>query len=109
MEYTDESVAEYLQFVEDVSKCSNGGLTHLRIKNKVVRACENVEKPEHCPVKLYKKYISHVPSEIYNSFYLRPGGRERLYCFPLFGHDRLMTTSVTSHSNESKLSFAWLV
>ena len=25
---------------------------------KVVRAHENVEKPERCPVKLYKKYIS---------------------------------------------------
>ena len=61
--YTDESGAEYLQHVEDVSKSNNGGLTHLRIKNKLVRAYENVEKPERCPVKLYKKYISHVPSE----------------------------------------------
>ena len=33
---------------------------------------ENVEKPERCPVKLYKKYISHVPSGTSdNSFYLR--------------------------------------
>lgn len=59
--HTDESGVEYLQYVEDVSKSSNAGLTHLRIKNKVVRAYENVEKPERCPVKLYKKYISHVP------------------------------------------------
>ena len=71
--HTDESGAEYLQYVEDVSKSNNGGLAHLRIKNKVVRAYENVEKPERCPVKLYKKYISHVPSETSdNSFYLRP-------------------------------------
>ena len=62
--YTDESGAEYLQHVEDVSKRNNRGLAHLRIKNKIVRAYENVEKPEGCPVKLYKKYISHVPSEI---------------------------------------------
>ena len=54
---TDESCAEYLQYVEDVSKSNNGGLAHLRIKNKVVRTYENVEKPERCPVKLYKKYI----------------------------------------------------
>lgn len=68
--HTDESGAEYLQYVEDVSKSNNGGLAHLRIKNKVVRAYENVEKPERCPVKLYKKYISHVPSETSdNSFY----------------------------------------
>ena len=71
--HTNESGAEYLQYVEDVSKSNNGGLAHLRIKNKVVRAYENVEKPERCPVKLYKKYISHVPSETSdNSFYLRP-------------------------------------
>ena len=59
--HTDESGAEYLQYVEDVSKSNNGGLAHLRIKNKVVGAYENVEKSERCPVKLYKKYISHVP------------------------------------------------
>ena len=68
--HIDESGAEYLQYVEDVSK---RGLAHLRIKNKVVRAYENVEKPQRCPVKLYKKYISHVPLETSdNSFYLRP-------------------------------------
>ena len=39
----------------------------------------------------------------------RPGGRERLYCFPLFAHGQLITTSVTSHSNRSKLSLAGLV
>lgn len=73
--HTDEPGAEYLQYVEDVSKSNyyNGGLAHLRIKNKVVRAYENVEKPQRCPVKLYKKYISHVPLETSdNSFYLRP-------------------------------------
>ena len=76
--HTDESGAEYLQYVEDVSKSNNGGLAHLRIKNKVVRAYENVEKPERCPVKLYKKYISHVPSETSdNSFYLRPNRNQR--------------------------------
>ena len=57
--YTDESGAEYLQFMEDVSKSNNGGLA--RIKNKVVRAYERVEKPECCPVKLYNKCFSHVP------------------------------------------------
>ena len=36
-----------------------------------------------------------------------PGGRERLYWFPLFAHGQLITTSVTSHSNRSKLSLAW--
>jgi len=44
--HTDKSGAGYLQYMEDVSKSNNGGLAHLRIKNKVVRAYENVEKPE---------------------------------------------------------------
>ena len=39
----------------------------------------------------------------------RPGGRGFLYCFPLFAYYRLITTSVTSHSNEAKLRLAWLV
>ena len=30
--HIDESGAEYLQYVEDVSKSNNGGLAHLRIK-----------------------------------------------------------------------------
>ena len=50
---TDESGAEYLQYVEDLSKSNNGSLAHLRIKNKVVRAYENVEKQERCPCLLY--------------------------------------------------------
>ena len=41
--HTDESGAEYLQYMEYVSKSNNGGLAHSRIKNKVVRAYENVE------------------------------------------------------------------
>ena len=37
------------------------------------------------------------------------GGRERLYCFPLFAYYRLITTNVRSHSNGSKLRLPWLV
>ena len=39
-----------------------------------MRAYKNLEKPERCPVGLYKKYLSHVPDnlpETDNSFYLR--------------------------------------
>ena len=69
--HTDESGAEYLQYVEDVNKSNNGGLAHLQFKNKVVRANETVEKPERRPVKLCKKYISHIPLDTSdNSFYL---------------------------------------
>ena len=47
--------------------------------------------------------------KIISVLHVQPGGRERLYCFPLFAHYRLITTSVTSHSNEAKLRLAWLV
>ena len=58
--------------MEDISNTNNGGLCHLRMKRKVVRAYENVINVERCPVELYKKYLSHVPKEISdNAFYLR--------------------------------------
>ena len=69
----DESGNEFLQYMEDISKTNNGGLSHLRIKRKVVRAYKNLTNVERCPVELYKtKYLSHVPKEISdNAFYLR--------------------------------------
>ena len=71
--HIDDSGAEYLQYVEDVSNSNNGGLDNLRIKKKVARAYENVEKQEYCPVKILKKYISHVPLDTSdNPFNLRP-------------------------------------
>ena len=68
----DELDKEYLQYVEDISKTNNGGLAHLRIRRKVVRAYKNLANPERCPVELYKKYVSHVPTETSdNTFYLQ--------------------------------------
>ena len=68
----DELGKEYLQYIEDISKTNNGGLAHLRIKRKVVRAYKNLANPERCPVELYKKYVSYVPTETSdNAFYLR--------------------------------------
>jgi hypothetical protein len=68
----DELGKEYLQYVEDISKTNNGGLAHLRIKRKVVRAYKSLADPECCPVELYKTYLSYVPKETSdNAFYLR--------------------------------------
>ena len=51
--HTNESGAEHLQYVKvSKSKSNNGCLAHLQIKIKVVIAYKNVEKPEHCPVKI---------------------------------------------------------
>ena len=66
----DESGQENLQFVEDVSKSNNGGLhgSFTNNKNKIVRAYQNAEKPEHGTVKLCKKYIRHVAFILFATF-----------------------------------------
>ena len=62
-----------MQYIEDISKTNNGGLAHLRIKRKVVRAYKNLQNPERCPVEFYKKYLSHVPKDTSdNAFYSVP-------------------------------------
>ena len=40
----DESGHEFLQYMEDISKTNNGGVSHLRIKRNVVRAYKNLTK-----------------------------------------------------------------
>ena len=57
----DESGDEFLQYMEDITKTNNGGLSHLGIKRNVVRAYKNLTNVEPCPIELYKKYLSHVP------------------------------------------------
>ena len=47
---TDKLGAEYLQYVEDISKTNDRGLAHLKIKCKKVGAYKNLEKPERCPI-----------------------------------------------------------
>ena len=40
--FNDELGHEFLQYMEDIIKTNNGGLSHLRIKRKVVRAYKSV-------------------------------------------------------------------
>ena len=69
----DEDGKQYLEYKEDVSKTNSGGLAHAHLKRKIVRAYENNDEPERCPVRLYKEYMAHVPKDApANSFYLRP-------------------------------------
>ena len=69
----DEDGKPYLEYNEDVSKTNSGGLAHARLKRKTVRAYENIDQPERCPVQLFKEYMSHVPEDAPgNAFYLRP-------------------------------------
>ena len=63
----------YLCYRQDISKTNQGGLQHRNHSPKIVRAFENVESPERCIVKLYEKYISHLPpNTTINAFYRRP-------------------------------------
>ena len=50
-----DELGEVLQYTENIRKTNNGGLSHLRIKRKVVRAYKNLTNVERCPVELYKK------------------------------------------------------
>lgn len=60
----------YLEYVEDISKTSKGGIRDNR-EPKRSRAYDNQLNPERCIVHLFDIYMMHRPSEI-NAFYLTP-------------------------------------
>ena len=69
----DEGGKQYLEYKEDVSKTNSGRLAHTHLKRKAMRAYENNDEPERCPVRLYNEYMAHVPKAApANSFYYRP-------------------------------------
>ena len=65
----DSDGREFLVYREDRSKTNQGGLLHLRVKPKVVRAYENLHEPSRCIVNLYKKYCSVCPRSDKDAFY----------------------------------------
>ena len=68
----------FLCYRQDVSKTNQGGLQHRNVSPKIVLAFENLENPERCIVRLYEKYISHLPENTTNTaFYLRPLDKPR--------------------------------
>ena len=60
-----------LEYVEDSSKNNSSGLRARKIKPKRVIQHENTEDPSRCPVRLYKLYLSHCPTDA-KAFYLSP-------------------------------------
>ena len=62
----------YLKYVEDVSKTKQGGLKHIRVRRKEVIHHSNLECPERCHVRLYKKYMKLCPVTKRTAFYLTP-------------------------------------
>lgn len=57
----DSDGREYVQYVEDYSKTNQGGLSHLKVTQKVVRAYANLQNSQRCIVSLFKKYVSLCP------------------------------------------------
>ena len=51
----DEDGKQYLEYKEDISKTNSVGFAHAYLKRKTVRANENIDEPERCPVRLYKE------------------------------------------------------
>ena len=63
-----------LVYTECVSKTCQGGLKNRKVKPKQVAHHQNLEKPERCFIRMYKKYIEHLPEAIGSDtpFYLTP-------------------------------------
>lgn len=64
----------FLEYCEDISKTNQGGLDHKGVKRKVVRAYQNLDKPDRCIVHYWKKHLAVRPKDdrCPNDFYLRP-------------------------------------
>ncbi len=86
----------YLKYVEDVSKNRAGGIKGRKVKPKVVLHHANVQNPERCFVRLFKRYIQLCPeSRPAHAFYLQPAKSPTPTCWysnnPL-GHHTLSKT-----------------
>lgn len=64
----------YLEYTEDSSKTNQGGLEHRKVTKKISRAYENLDDPQKCVVRLYRKYMTLRPtdSKCPEDLYLRP-------------------------------------
>ncbi len=48
----------FLEYNKHRAKNHQGGIKSLHYKNKIVKAFENVDNPEHCIVRIFEKYMS---------------------------------------------------
>ena len=83
----------FLRYTEDASKNNEGGLKSRKIQPKVAIQHANVDNPDRCPVRIYKKYLSLCPgSNPSNAFYLKPLKKptdDRWYSSVAIGHNVL--------------------
>ena len=63
----------FLKYTEDVSKNRQGGLKGRNIKPKVVYRHANVDNPQRCFIRLFKRYMQLCPTDApTHAFYLQP-------------------------------------
>ena len=71
-----------LRYMEDVSKNHPGGLKARNVTPKVVYHHSNLDNPERCFVRMYKKYMSLSPPDApAGSFYLKPASKPTSACW----------------------------
>ena len=68
--HADSDGHEYLQYSEDATKNNQGGLKHIKVQHKVVRAYA-IDNQSRCIVSLYKLYLSLGPTPRPSAFYLK--------------------------------------
>ena len=69
--HTDSNNGLYLQYCQDISKTDQGGLKHIKLDKKCVRAYAS-ENRDRCAITLYQKYLSKCPQNRPEPLYLRP-------------------------------------
>jgi len=91
-----EGERSYLKYTEDVSKNRPGGLKGRKVKPKVVYHHSNLENPERCFVRLFKKYAQLCPdTPNLNAFYLQPLSKpteNQWYSVKPLGHNTINNT-----------------
>ena len=71
-----------LRYTEDVSKNHPGGLKARNVTPKVVYHHSNLDNPEQCFVRMFKKYMSLLPPDApARSFYLKPASKPMSTCW----------------------------
>ena len=88
-----EGERSYLKYTEDTSKNRPGGIKGRKMKPKEVVHHSNVDDPERCFIRLFKKYIDHCPNA--DAFYLQPATHptEKMwYTTKPLGHNSLTKT-----------------
>ncbi len=70
-----ETGGECLVYVEHTAKNNQGGLSAMKVSGKRLKAYPNVDNPDRCLIRIFKKYVAACPDKspkCSQDFYLRP-------------------------------------